>query len=75
MELHTTVHDEIGIKNCTDSAETYDKCKQIFRLHFSRELIEKYANVVGLKNEDGEDYWRGEAVYKRVTGEDFFYTS
>ena len=60
MELYPAVHNDIGIIDCMASAESYGKCKQIFRLRFSKELVQKYASVAGTKNIYGEEFWRGD---------------
>ena len=65
----------IGIKNCKDSSITLGQCKGTFRQQFSKKLIDEYSNITGLKNEQGELYWKGEEAYKTEKAEDFFYTA
>ena len=58
------MHDEIGVKNCEESAYLTGQCKLAFKDKVSRELIERYAAEVGTTYEFGEDYNRGKAVYE-----------
>ena len=69
------VHDKIGVPNCGDSAPLHGQCKMAFRDKFSKELVDKYSAVAGMKNFFGEDYWRGPEIYKKPSAEAVFYDS
>ena len=69
------IHDEIGLENCVKSAKRSGQCKDLFRINFSEQLVQKYAQSVGIYNEYGDRYWRGKEAYARVTAEDYFYTA
>ena len=72
LAKHPEIHNKIGLKNCRISAKRKGECKNAFRLNFSKELVDRYAEKMGFFDKHGEWYWKGEQFYK-VTAEDFFY--
>ena len=60
--LYKRIHDAIGVAKCDECADLCRQCKTAFKEKFSKELVEKYASVVGTKNKFREDYFRGDEL-------------
>ena len=72
---HLKVHNAIGVADCEETAAKCGQCKAAFKEKFCKELVDKYADIVGTKNRFNEDYWRGEETYRKTSAEAYFYQS